>query len=125
QGRVGIFSLPDLQVQAQTHTRLSVQCCDLAPDGTQVALGCDDGKMRFLHIEGFDEQPLIVTATQSSKRKASAWQKLFGKSSVVRVYACACPACRHQFEIEKILPASGSSCPACGRTLRFSPLTRV
>jgi WD40 repeat protein len=125
QGRIGIFGLPDLEVLAQMHTRLHVQCCDLAPAGDEVALGCEDGGIRFVHIDGIDDQPVIVTAAQSTKRKASAWQKLFGQSSVVRVYACTCPACRHEFEIEKDLPSSVVRCPACGRTLRFSPLTRV
>src|SRR5439155_5111671 len=103
QGRLTLHALPDLRKLAELSIKAAVQCAALAPSGSQLALGCDDGRIRLVTIEGFDSVPLAVTATQTSRRTATRFQRLFGRSQLVRAVAGSCPVCGRAFE----LPQSG------------------
>src|SRR5207245_864573 len=118
-GRITVHSLPELKMRTQLLTRLPVLCAALAPSGSQIALGCENGQVGLVALEGFDSAPLFVTATQTSKRTATPLQRLFGRHQLSHAYLCTCPICRHPIE----LPASDSSqllpCPGCQRQLRI------
>lgn len=119
-GLVRLFSVPDFQEHMSLATSLPIQCAALAPSGGQLALGCEDGKVHFLALDGFDNTPLLITATATSRVTQTAWQKLLGKSVVVHSFLCVCPACRESFELtEKDQPAP---CPNCRRKVRVGAL---
>jgi WD40 repeat protein len=119
-GQISVHSLPDLEVRAELATRLPVQCAELGPSGDCIALGCENGHVRLVAVEGFDSAPLFVTATRTSKRTATTLQRLFGKHQMVHAFLCTCPVCRQAIE----LPASDSDrplpCPGCRRQLRIA-----
>jgi WD40 repeat protein len=119
-GNIRLCVLPALESVHELATRLPVQCCDLAPSGGQIALGCADGNVRFVTIDGFDRAPLGVTATQTSRRTATRLQRLFGKSRLVDVFNCTCPACRQEFELPTADPSYKAPCPHCRRHVRVS-----
>lgn len=124
-GRLTVHALPDLAERRDLTARVPVQCAELSPSGAQIVLGCGDGRLRFVAVEGTDGAPLIVTATQTSKRSANFWQRLLGRSRVRRAYCCTCPACQQGFDLPGSLPGQPAPCPRCGRPLRFNPVARV
>src|SRR5262249_41758705 len=124
-GRLAILSVPSLQERYEMNVRLPVQCATLSPGGSQVALGCDDGKVRFLAVEGHESTPLLVTPTRTSQRISTTIGGPFGRSRVEPAYACTCPACRQSFQLAEAYSGKPSPCPHCRRPLRFSTATRV
>jgi hypothetical protein len=100
-------------------TGLKVMCGDLAPSGTQVALGCEDGQVCFAAVEGFENASIVVTATQSLKPTASFLGRLMGKTKLTRTYRYTCPVCRQSVETAQ-LPRQLVSCSKCRRSLRVN-----
>lgn len=125
RGRLTVHAVPSLQDRSELVTRLPVQCAALAPSGSQLALGCSDGKVRFVAVEGLDGASLAITATQSSKRTSTALQRLFGKSSLTQTFQCICPACRQTFELPQGVSGQSAPCPNCRRNLRISAIVRA
>jgi WD40 repeat protein len=123
-GRIMLHSAPELDQRGDLVTRLPVQCADLAPSGNQIALGCGDGLMRLVAIEGNEDTPLIVTARQDSRRTATMLQRLFGKSQVQQFYSCVCPACRSKFDLPNGKSGQSTPCPKCRRKLRVNTIAR-
>ncbi len=123
EGRVVLCSVPELAEAGELLLDRPVQCGALAPSGGLLAVGCDDGRLRFVALDGFDQKPLYVTATQRNRHTRTLLQKLVGGSCVTKAFAVACPACGRSFELFDNLPRQ-SSCPSCRRKLRFntSPL---
>lgn len=121
-GRVTLHALPELGVCAECLTHLSVICSELSPSGNQLALGCNDGQVRFLTVEACDTSPLIVLARRNSKRTATTMDKLFGRSRLTYAYRCTCPACRQEFEIPQAEPSQSVPCPNCNRVLRVAEI---
>jgi WD40 repeat protein len=119
-GRITVHSIPELEIRAELATRLPVQCADLAPSGGRIALGCENGQVRLVALEGFESAPLFVTATRTSKRTATALQRLFGRHKVVHAYLCTCPVCRQAIELPDTNPARPLPCPGCKRQLRIA-----
>jgi WD40 repeat protein len=124
-GRLALHSVPDLNLTAGLATRLGVQCADLDAAGSRIVLGCSDGRVYFVSVDGFDEGPLVVTATQTSRRTATRLQRLFGRSTVTQSYTCTCPVCRYSFAVAQAPSGDGAPCPRCRRRLRFSSILRV
>jgi WD40 repeat protein len=123
-GQLTLLAVPGLEVRAELGTRLPVQCAELSPTGNQIALGCTDGGIRLVAVDGFDSAPLVVTPTQTSQRTATLIQRLFGQSRLINALRCTCPACGQSFE----LPGTArgpSACPHCHRHLRLSNLVRA
>lgn len=120
QGRLVLHALPDLCVKDELVTQLRVQCGELAPSGSHLALGCEDGRVRFVAVDGFDSGPLAVRATQTSQRKATTLEKLLGRSHIAYVYQCTCPVCRRAFELATGTVGQAVPCPSCQRHLRVS-----
>lgn len=120
RGRLTLHELPLLRLLAEWNTFLPVQCGDLSPTGAQLALGCDDGRIRLVAVDGFDQAPLYVTATQISRISATGLQRLLGRSRVIHTYSCTCPVCRQPLEfprgdLNQLVP-----CTRCSRQLRIS-----
>jgi WD40 repeat protein len=120
QGLLRLYSVPDLNPQSELATELPVQCGELSPSGAAIALGCTDGRVYMVAVEGFDSAPLIVTAVQSARRTQTAFQRLLGKSDLKQTYVCHCPVCRQAFEVSSNEPAQEISCPSCRRKLIIS-----
>lgn len=120
EGRLTLLSVPSLETQAELATGLKVQCGELAPAGTQIALGCDDGHVHFALVDGLQEAPFIVTPTQGTKQLVSRLGALFGaRPKVKTVYRFACPVCRHEVELDGALPSQPFSCQRCRQRLRL------
>jgi WD40 repeat protein len=123
KGRLRIYSPSALKPELELKTNLSVECAELAPSGEQIALGCGDGRVYFVAIEGMDQVPLSVLLAPKTERTATAIQKLFGRSSLKKTYHGTCPACHQAI----VLPASDPSrpvpCPKCQRHLRIRAVT--
>ncbi len=124
-GRLLLHSLPDLEVRSELATRLSVQSADLAPSGSQLALGCADGRVYFVAVDGFDSTSLLVTPTQTSRRTANVLQRLFGTSRLHHTYRFTCPACRYTFELAHTAPGQPAPCPSCHRNLRIGSHMKI
>ena len=125
QGRLTLHALPSLAPQGELISRAAVNCCAMSPTGNQVALACGDGKIHLVAIDGFDQTPLLVGATRTTKRVASTLQKLFGRSNLLFSYQCVCPVCRHVSNLGEKAPAKALKCPACKRSLQYSGVLRV
>jgi WD40 repeat protein len=117
-GRVLLLSVPGLDVRARLETGLPVQCGALAPAGGQAALGCDDGRVHRVAVEGFESSALVVTPTRVPRETTSMLGRFLGKPRVTNTYRYTCPACRHAAEA-KALPGGPFPCPGCRRALRF------
>jgi WD40 repeat protein len=120
QGLMRVYSVPDLQPQTELATQLPVQCGELSPSGAVMALGCSDGRVYMVAIEGFDSLPLIVTASQTTRRTQTAFQRLLGKSNLKQTFVCCCPVCRQNFELSGNEPSQEIPCPSCRRKLRVA-----
>jgi WD40 repeat protein len=118
-GWVVVLSMPSLELQAELDTGMRVMCGDLAPGGHQIALGCEDGFLSFVSLEGFEEAPLVVTATEALKTTSSFFTRLVGQTRTVTTYTYSCPAC-HQTLEATLLPEKAFPCPQCKRGLRFN-----
>jgi WD40 repeat protein len=122
-GRLTLHHLPDLAVTTELHTGLPVQCAELAPSGATIALGCGDGRVGFLAVEGFDQAPLTITATQTLRAPPGRLRRLFGKAKPTPIYLCTCPACRQAFELPGTGPGAATPCPGCRRNVRVAVVT--
>jgi WD40 repeat protein len=119
-GQLVLHGLPDLEARSELATQLSVQCGDLAPSGGQLVLGCADGRIRFVAVDGYDSAPLLVTPTQTSRHTANVFERLLGKTRVIHALQCTCPACRQSFELPGTRPGQPAPCPNCHRSLRLT-----
>jgi WD40 repeat protein len=119
-GRTTLHSLPELSLQAELTTQLAVQCAELAPSGDRIALGCENGQVRIVALEGCDSGPIFVTATRTSKRTATTLQRLFGKHRLIHAYLCTCPVCRQAIELTGGATGRPIPCPGCHRQLRIA-----
>jgi WD40 repeat protein len=124
-GRVAMYLLPNLEEGEALLTGLAVQCAALAPSGQQIALGCNDGQVHFVAVDGMDEVPLVVTPMHTTRRVATPLQRLIGTSTVKPAFRCTCPACHRSFELAKADPNQTFPCPLCRRQLRISAVTRA
>jgi WD40 repeat protein len=116
QGRLMLLSLPRFEIQAQLNTSLKVMCGELAPSGDQLALGCEDGTIQLVAIDGLESASIVVTATQSLKPTSSLLGRLIGSSRLTRTYQYTCPVCREPAETTT-LPTKPVSCAKCQRQL--------
>jgi hypothetical protein len=125
QGVLRLYSLPGLQPVSEMATHLVTQCADISPSGGVIALGCGDGRVYMVMIDGFDESALIVTASQVSRRTQTALQRLMGKSGVKQAFLCHCPVCRQTFELNQGVPTQEIGCPSCQRKLLISAVVSM
>jgi WD domain, G-beta repeat len=67
EGCLSVHRLPDLQQERELLTEQQVVVGALAPDGRKLALGCADGRMRLVAIEGVE--PFVPAPARSGQRK--------------------------------------------------------
>jgi len=118
-GRVMLLSLPSFDVQAQLDTSLKIVCADLAPAGTHLVFGCEDGSVRFAVVEGLEGSSVVVTATSTYKPTATLFGRLMGRTKLTRTYQYRCPICRQKME-SPTLPREPVGCARCHRLLRVN-----
>ena len=118
-GAAALLSAPDLALQAEVPTGAKPLCADLSASGMEFVLGGEDGRVRFLAVEGLEESPLVVTAGRRTRESGGVFGRLLGRPRLRYVYECTCPACRRAVESAQ-LPTAPFSCPGCGRPLRIS-----
>jgi WD40 repeat protein len=124
-GRVAVHALPDLNEESNLATRFAVQCADLSPAGGVLALGCRDGGVRLVALDGFDQNPIVVLATRATAEQAAKGiGRLFGQSRTVSVVYGTCPVCRGTFEAAEHTAGETAECPGCGRALRIARILR-
>jgi WD40 repeat protein len=124
-GRLSLHAVPSLEEQGELFTDLQVTCVELSPSGGQVALGCHDGHVRLVALDGYDEVPLCVTVAQRLQKTATRLQRLFGRSRLTYSYQCTCPACRHVFEVPSGSPGQMAACANCKRRLKICGMIRA
>jgi WD40 repeat protein len=118
-GRIALHALPNLEIQTDLVTRLAVLSVDVDLTESRLALGCGDGKVRFIGLEDFANSPLRATATHTVRR-GTALQRLFGKERLTEAYECTCPACFQSFDLPGVTPNQSTPCPHCRRKLRLN-----
>jgi WD40 repeat protein len=124
-GLMTLHELPSLEVQAELDTRLVIQCMALAPSSGQISVGCGDGNIRFVAVEGLETAPLLVTAMQTTRRTSTPLQRLFGKSRLQYAYHCVCPTCRQSFELQNSHPGQTAACSNCRRSLQVAAIAHL
>ena len=124
-GRIVLHSVPELVELQELETGKPVNCAELAPSGDLLVLGCVDGSVRFVVIDGLETASLTVTPTQTPGKPRSGLRWLFGGRGETPAYSCTCPNCRHSFELKNGEPGRSASCPRCHRSLRVSRVARV
>ena len=87
------------------------------PSGEQFVLGCEDGSIRFVAVDGYEAAPLVVTPSQTVEETTTFLDRLIGKTRMTTQYHYACPVCRHEFHAFA-LPSQPVTCPMCSRQLR-------
>jgi hypothetical protein len=120
EGLVTLLNAPGFEVQDQLALDSKIQAGSLAPVADQLAVGCEDGIVHFLAIEGFEEAALPVTVTQGFKQTSIGFDRLFGRTRSVPTFSFACPACRQGSELTGSAPGGEFACPLCGRRLRVA-----
>jgi WD40 repeat protein len=124
-GRIVLHSVPELCERQELLTRRAVQCAELAPDGRTLALGCEDGRVAFLAVDGLEAGPVLVTPREALRPRPSGWRRLFGGGGLISpAYACTCPSCQHAFELPGGALGQSAACPSCRRRLRVSGVAR-
>lgn len=116
-GWMAVWSLPDLEKQAELTCGIRPLCGDLSPTGTELVLGNEAGHLHFISVEGVKEAPLPVTATPAFKPKSGVITRFLGKRKCQQTYQYTCPACGHVEETTS-LPHEAVPCSSCSRMLR-------
>ena len=122
-GGVALLSTPDLKVLCEVQTGAKPQAADLSPAGAELALACEDGRVRFLAVDGQEGSALVVTAVRRTRPAPGVLGLLMGKARTSHTYEYVCPACRRAGESGS-LPSQAFPCPGCRRTLRVSGRVR-
>jgi WD40 repeat protein len=119
-GWLVLWSLPDFEVQTEFDSGVKTMCAALAPSGSQIALGGENGFIHFVAIDGTDQAPLFVTPTQTTRLQAgNVFDRLLGKQKMLRAYQYTCPACQRAGEVVKF-PDEDLRCGGCKRLLRLN-----
>jgi hypothetical protein len=123
-GGLTLHAVPDLSVCAELEADAAVQCAALSPSGATIALGASDGRVGFVRVEGFDQTPLAITATQTMRRSSGVLSRLLGGGKPRPVYQCNCPACGLAFELPGTGAGQPAACPGCQRQVRVCVVTQ-
>ncbi len=118
-GQMLLLGAPGFEIQAQLEVGCAVMCGALAPAGAQVALGCEDGRVRFVAVDGVENCPVVVPALSVIKPTATLLGRLTGKTRLARVFQWDCPVCRQSVEAAAV-PSKPVPCRGCKRTLVVS-----
>ncbi len=116
-GWLALLAVPTFEMRMDLQTGLKPMCGDQAPSGEQFVLGCEDGSLRYVAIEGYEHAPLFVTPSQTIENTTTFFDRLFGKTRMTKTYHYTCPICRHAAQA-LTLPQKPVVCPMCARQLR-------
>jgi WD40 repeat protein len=123
-GWILLLSTPGFELLAELQSGVRTMCAELAPSGQQLALGGEDGQVHRVAVEGREDSPLLVTATQVTRQTSSVLGKLFGsRPRLTTSYHYTCPSCQRAMEVGN-LPGQPFSCPGCRRKLRVNSRVR-
>ncbi|PKO13191.1 MAG: hypothetical protein CVU39_20040 [Chloroflexi bacterium HGW-Chloroflexi-10] len=89
-------------------------CCAFAADGLTLAAGDASGRIYTFRMENFNVGTPIVTA-RSLIQKSLLWKK--------ESFFFECPICTKWADVPKTVLGKDSSCPKCGKQVRFNPFT--
>lgn len=120
EGMLTLLAAPNFEIHDQLSLDAKTQCGAMAPLGDQLALGGEDGRVRLVAVEGFEETALPVTLSQGVRQTCTGLDRLFGRTRNLPTYRFACPACRQETEGTGAAPGGEFACPACGRRLRVA-----
>jgi len=118
-GWLVMLTVPGLELVSELNTGLKVLSGDMSCSGDRIALGCEDGFVVLVELEGFEDMPLFVTATQSVKTTKSFLGRLLGQTRTVTAYTYTCPVCQSPGE-SLSLPSQPVPCSQCNRRLRVN-----
>jgi WD40 repeat protein len=119
-GWLALLSVPSFEMRTDLQTGLHPMCADQAPSGEQFVLGCEDGSLHFVALEGYEHAPLFVTPSQTTEETTTFFGRLLGKTRLTTTYHYTCPICRNEAHAES-LPDKPIKCPMCTRQLRVMP----
>jgi WD40 repeat protein len=123
RGRLTLYALPGLEKCAEAYAGAPVLSARRSPDGAQLALGCGDGLVRFVEVDGLGDATLTVLAARAFRPPTSLFSRLLGRGRPHPVYVCTCPSCHRSIE----LPADAgdpAQCPGCHRRLHVCTVTQ-
>jgi WD40 repeat protein len=118
-GGVALLSVPNLEIEAQLQVDANPLSADLAPSGTVLALACEDGRMRFVTLDGLEDSTLVVTAGRRTHPTRGMLGRLLGRPPFTHTYEYTCPVCRRSGQAS-VLPTQPFRCSGCRRKLRVS-----
>lgn len=124
-GWVTLRSVPDLADGLAHCLGVATQCAALSPSGGQLIVGGTDGRLHRVAVDGFDQAPLLVTATRTVRHSTTRLQRLFGGTTVKQAFLLTCPVCGKSFELAQAAPGQGAGCPQCRRQLRLGIVTHA
>jgi WD40 repeat protein len=116
EGWVTLTNVPGLETEAELGTGVKTQCAELAPCGTQIALGGEDGHVHLVSVDGMDDVALVAFTVPCTLQKKSVLGMLLGTTKLTPAYRYTCPICQNTGAVEK-LPNQPLSCTRCGRRL--------
>ncbi len=119
-GRVGMYSVPELEGRASVQTYLAIQCGALSASGAQLALGCGDGLVHFVDVDGFDDAPLLTCVYQEVRQTSKGLGRVLGKRRAEVFFQGLCPACMAMFELPAAPPGTELACAGCRRAIRVA-----
>jgi hypothetical protein len=122
RGRLTVHALPSLEKRAELYAGAPILCAQRAPSGAQLALGTNEGLVRFVGIEGLETAPMTVTAARGYRPPTSLFRRLLGHGQPTAFYLCTCPACGRSFELPAEAGERPAPCPGCRRPLRVCAL---
>jgi WD40 repeat protein len=118
-GAIALLSVPALHGEDELHLGVNPLSADLSPSGAELVVGCEDGRVRFVAVDGLEGTALVVAAGRRAREARGVFNRLLGKPRLSYVYEYTCPACRRSSETSA-LPSQPFPCPACRRTLRVA-----
>jgi len=116
-GWLAVLAVPSFEMHTDLQTGLRPMCSDQSPSGEQFVLGCEDGSLRFVALEGYESAPLVVTPSQTLENTTTFLDRLIGKTRTTTMYHYTCPVCRHAAQVTA-LPKQPVVCRMCARQLR-------
>jgi hypothetical protein len=118
-GWLTCLAMPTLEMQSELQLPQKVVCGDVAPAGNQIALGCEDGRLSLIAIDGLDHVALPITATPVERQVPTLLGRFLGRRKTVVTYHFTCPACHRLVEIAAG-PDKDFPCPLCSRPLHLN-----
>lgn len=120
EGRLLMFHFEGLSPQKQLSTQLSVLSGDYSPLGDKVALGCKDGQLRFVNLDGLENQPIAVMPTGTTQQQREGIDRWIRRSKTTEVLDFTCPVCLQPFSVSPSTVDTCGPCPNCKSPLRFT-----